>query len=57
MTCYYLLGRGTIDQTVYSLIHRKKSIAAEIMNADDDIPTDEMYFNELVSIFLNQDAE
>lgn len=57
VTCYYLLGRGTIDQTVYSLIHRKKSIAAEIMNADDDIPTDEMYFNELVSIFLNQDAE
>ena len=52
VTCYYLLGRGTIDQTVYSLIHRKKSIAAEIMNADDDIPTDEMYFNELVSIFL-----
>lgn len=57
VTCYYLLGRGTIDQTVYSLIHHKKSIAAEIMNADDDIPTDEMYFNELVSIFLNQDAE
>ncbi len=56
VTCYYLLGRGTIDQTVYSLINRKKSIAAEIMNADDDIPTDEMYFNELVSIFLNQDA-
>ena len=52
VTCYYLLGRGTIDQTVYSLIHRKKSIAAEIMNADDVIPTDEMYFNELVSIFL-----
>lgn len=57
VTCYYLLGRGTIDQTVYSLIHHKKSIAAEIMNADDDIPTDEMYFNELVSMFLNQDAE
>ena len=57
VTCYYLLGRGTLDQTVYSLIHHKKSIAAEIMNADDDIPTDEMYFNELVSIFLNQDAE
>lgn len=57
VTCYYLLGWGTIDQTVYSLIHRKKSIAAEIMNADDDIPADEMYFNELVSMFLNQDAE
>ena len=54
VTCYYLLGRGTIDQTIYTLIHRKKSIAAEIMNSDDDIPTDEMYFNELVSTFLSQ---
>lgn len=54
VTCYYLLGRGTIDQTIYALIHRKKSIAAEIMNSDDDIPTDEMYFNEFVSTFLSQ---
>ena len=53
VTCYYLLGRGTIDQTIYSLINRKKSIANEIMNADDDIPTDEIYFNELVASFLN----
>ena len=53
VTCYYLLGRGTIDQTIYSLIHKKKSIAAEIMNIDDDIPTYEMYFDELVTSFLN----
>ena len=53
VTCYYLLGRGTIDHTIYTLIHRKKSIANEIMNSDDDIPTDEMYFNELVQSFLN----
>lgn len=53
VTCYYLLGRGTIDHTIYSLIHRKKSIANEIMNSDDDIPTDEIYFNELVQSFLN----
>ena len=53
VTCYYLLGRGTIDRTIYSLIHKKKSIAAEIMNSDDDIPTDEMYFDELVASFLN----
>ena len=53
VTCYYFLGRGTIDQTIYSLIHKKKSIAAEIMNSDDDIPTDEMYFDELVASFLN----
>lgn len=53
VTCYYLLGRGTIDHVVYSLIHRKKSIAAEIMNSDDDIPVDEQYFDQLMSSFLN----
>ncbi len=53
VTCYYLLGRGTIDHTIYSLIHRKKSIANERMGADDDLPTDEMYFNELVTKFLD----
>ena len=53
VTCYYLLGRGTIDHTIYSLIHKKKSIANEIMNSDDEIPTDEMYFDELVETFLN----
>lgn len=52
VTCYYLLGRGTIDHTIYDLIHRKKSIANEIMNSDDDIPKDEMYFDELVNSFL-----
>ena len=54
VTCYYLLGNGTIDQTIYSLIHRKKSIAAEITNSDDNIPTDEMYFNELAEAFLKK---
>ena len=53
VTCYYLLGRGTIDRTIYDLIHKKKSIANEIMNSDDEIPTDEMYFDELVNRFLN----
>lgn len=53
VTCYYLLGRGTIDHTIYSLIHQKKSIANQIMNSDDEIPTDEMYFDELVNLFLN----
>lgn len=54
VTCYYLLGRGTIDLTLYSLIHKKKSIANQIMNTDDNIPNDEMYFNELVNEFLHQ---
>lgn len=53
VTCYYLLGRGTIDSTIYNLIHKKKTIANEIMNSDDEIPTDEMYFDELVNRYLN----
>ena len=53
VTCYYLLGRGTIDHTIYSLIHRKKSIAAEIMNSDDQIPSDEAYFDQIIASFLH----
>ena len=51
VTCYYLIGRGTIDGVLYNIIHRKKSIANQIMATNDDIPTDEMYFNELVTMF------
>lgn len=52
VTCYYLIGRGTIDRTLYAIIHRKKSIANQIMASDDDIPQDEMYFDELVNMFM-----
>ena len=52
VTCYYLLGQHTIDPVLYRIIHRKKSIASQIMAADDNIPTDELYFNELQSAFL-----
>lgn len=53
VTCYYLIGQGTIDPVLYNIIHRKRSIANRIMACDDDIPTDEMYFDELVTSFLN----
>ena len=53
VTCYYLLGQHTIDTVLYSIIHKKKSIANRIMATDDDIPTDEMYFDELADLFLN----
>lgn len=53
VNCYYLLGQNTIDSTLYNIVHRKKSIANQIMNCDDDIPNDEKYFDELVSEFLN----
>jgi SWI/SNF-related matrix-associated actin-dependent regulator 1 of chromatin subfamily A len=55
VTCYYLIGRHTIDGALYNIIHRKKSIANQIMAADDDIPTDEMYFDELANMILNPD--
>lgn len=52
VTCYYLLGRGTIDRALYQIIHKKKSIANEIMASSDDIPEDEKYFDELMNEFL-----
>lgn len=52
VNCYYLIGRHTIDPILYNIIHRKRSIANQIMASDDDIPTDEMYFDELVNSFL-----
>lgn len=56
VNCYYLIGRNTIDPVLYNIIHRKRSIANQIMAADDDIPTDEMYFDELVKSFLDYDG-
>ena len=55
VTCYYLLARNTIDATLYGIIQEKKSIANQIMAADDEIPQDEMYFDELVNRFLNDE--
>lgn len=52
VTCYYLLGEHTIDHTLYNLIHKKKSIASKIMSADDEIPSNEVYFDELVTAFM-----
>ncbi len=53
VTCYYLLGRSTIDHTIYKLIHQKKSIANQILNTEDSIPKDTIYFDELAYTFLN----
>lgn len=54
VTCYYLLGQNTIDRTLYNLINKKKSIASQVMAADDEIPSSEIYFRELASAFLNE---
>ena len=53
VTCYYILGRNTIDTSLYNIIHRKKTIANQIMAGEDNIPQDELYFEELMSEFLN----
>ena len=52
VTCYYLLGQHTIDRTLYAIIQEKKLIANQIMATDDEIPQDEVYFNELVEQFF-----
>ncbi|MBD5163462.1 MAG: DEAD/DEAH box helicase [Bacteroidales bacterium] len=57
VTCYYLIGRGTIDRTLYNIIHRKKTIANQIMGTDDEIPTDELYFDELTKLFLDNERD
>lgn len=53
VTCYYLIGRRTIDGALYNIIHKKKSIANQIMGTSDDVPTDTAYFDELVSNLFN----
>lgn len=55
VTCYYLIGRGTIDHALYNIIQQKKSVANQIMASDDDIPTSEAYFNELVNSLFTPD--
>jgi SWI/SNF-related matrix-associated actin-dependent regulator 1 of chromatin subfamily A len=56
VTCYYMLGQHTIDHTLYRLIYKKKSIASQIMAADDEIPSSEVYFNELVNAFIDDET-
>lgn len=57
VTCYYLLAKGTIDGVIYRLIQDKKNVANQIMNSDDNIPTDEVYFEELVNLFTHGTME
>lgn len=53
VTCYYLLGEHTIDHKLYQIIYEKKSIANQILGTDDDVPTDQLYFEELVNMFMS----
>lgn len=53
VTCYYLIGRSTIDRALYNIVQNKKGIASQIMASEDDVPTDEKYFNELITELFN----
>lgn len=57
VTCYYLIGRGTIDRKLYQIIYDKRTVANQIMAADDEIPTDTLYFDELAESFLNEERK
>ncbi len=46
---YVAIGEDTIDDKLYQLIMDKRSIASQITGSDDEVPTDERYFNELMS--------
>ena len=37
VTCYYFLGRRTIDEKVYRIIHEKKNIANAVTGSTEDI--------------------
>lgn len=50
VTCYYMIGKDTIDGRLYNIIHDKKRVANQIMATNDDIPRDEQYFDELINI-------
>ena len=53
VTCCYLIGRSTIDGVIWRLVRRKRSVAGEIMDSGDDMPSDRVYFDELTESFLN----
>lgn len=54
VTCYYLLGAGTIDYRLYGIIQDKRSVANTIMASSDEIPTSTEYFDELVNAFTDE---
>lgn len=54
VTAYYLTAEHTIDPVLYGIVHKKKDIAAQILNTDDEIPSDECYFEEIKNEFLSR---
>lgn len=55
VTCYYFLGRGTIDEKVYKIIQNKKSIANAVTGATEVI--EENVVDMVANIFSHSDCK
>ncbi|KAA6307013.1 hypothetical protein EZS27_041321, partial [termite gut metagenome] len=53
VTCYYFLGRKTIDERVYQIIQNKKSIANAISGTSDQV--EENIVDMVANLFNGQD--
>lgn len=49
VTCYYFLGHDTIDERMYEIIQQKKSIAATVTGADDQV--EESVVDSFINLF------
>jgi SWI/SNF-related matrix-associated actin-dependent regulator 1 of chromatin subfamily A len=55
VTCYYFLGRKTIDEKVYKIIQMKKGIANSVMGSTEEIP--ENIVDLVVDLFNEKEEE
>ena len=55
VTCYYFLGRKTIDEKVYQIIQMKKGIANAVMGSTEEIP--ENIVDLIANLFSEKEEE
>ena len=48
VNCVYLLGRDTIDEYMYNLIHTKKAISDGVTGTDDDVQEHKVSESDLI---------
>ena len=51
VTCYYFLGKDTIDEQVYKIIQTKKSIAQTVTGSTEQI--EESVIDDIINLFSN----
>lgn len=54
VTCYYFLGKNTIDEKVYQIIQMKKAIANTVMGSTEEIPENIV---DLIANLFNQKGQ